>query len=107
MNLAAGNIGKMVVEQRCKKTDKPRFGLASKSEQDEIMAGQQRIDQLRHDAILKSDDAGKEFFATLQPADEIRADLVLDPATSNPLFGEFAAAKAAQSIGKVRVRSFH
>ena len=54
------------------------LGLTAQTEKDEIVAGEQGIDDLRDDRVFVSVDTWKEGFAFLDGAQQIAADLIFD-----------------------------
>src|SRR5690606_15977002 len=56
----------------------PALCLPAKTEQNEIVACQDRVDQLRDDGVVIADDAGKQGVAGLQLADQVVADFLFD-----------------------------
>ncbi len=74
-NFASRNVGHVRIEQRSQHASQARFRLSSQSEQDEVVARQHRVDDLRDDGIVESHDAREERFAALQLADEVRSQL--------------------------------
>ena len=78
MDLAARNDRDLVVEQIDQPAQNPALGLAAQSEQDEIVLRENRVDELRDDAVVVTDDAGKEHLARLELAHEVVADLLFD-----------------------------
>jgi hypothetical protein len=77
VHLAAGEDGDLVVQQVHELPHDPALRLAAQAEQDEVLAGEQRVDDARHDGVLVADDAGEQRVAGAQPAQEVRAHLVL------------------------------
>ena len=59
VNLAAGDVGHLRIEQRGQGAQDAALGLAAQSQQNEIVARKNRIDDLRHDRVVISDDAGE------------------------------------------------
>ncbi len=54
------------------------LGLTAQTEKDEIVAGEQGIDDLRDDRVFVSVDTWKEGLAFLDGAQQIAADLIFD-----------------------------
>ena len=65
MNFAPGDVRHPRIEQRGQHADQAGFRLPAQSEKDEVMPGENRVDHLRHNAVLVTDDAGKEFLPAL------------------------------------------
>ena len=79
-NLTTGDVRDPFVQQRNQHADQPRLGLPAQSQQDEIVARQNRVDDLRDHRLLETDDAREERLALLQFAQQILAQLILDAA---------------------------
>ena len=58
-----GTTGNGVVEQVDQGADEPGLGLAAQAEQDEVVLGQDRVDELRNHGVVVADDAGEEPLA--------------------------------------------
>ena len=80
VNLAAGNHRDPLVEQIDEAAQDAALGLPAQSEQDEVVPGENGVDELRNDGVVVADDAGKERFSGLQLANEVVADFLLDRA---------------------------
>ncbi len=80
------------------------FFLAAEAEKDEVMAGEDGVNDLRDDGVVVADDAGEEGLAGgsigAQAGDEIVAELILD-AAGDALGGVFAVAECAEGSGEV------
>src|SRR5207249_11188212 len=78
VNLAASDEGQLGIEQRGERAQNAALGLAAQAQQNEIMARQDGVDELRHHGIFVADDAGEYFLAGIlaQAGDEILAHLV-------------------------------
>ena len=61
-NLAAGDVGQLLVEQRGERAQDAALGLAAQAEQDEVLLRQDGVHDLRNDGVFVADDAGKERF---------------------------------------------
>ena len=98
--LGAGDVGAVRVEQRGERAEDARLGLAAQAEQDEVVAREDGVDDLRDDRVVVADDAGEERLAfgaagdLAQAGDEVVAELVLD-AAGDALGGVFGGAKLA------------
>src|SRR4029079_9144683 len=57
-----------------------RLRLPAQPEQDEVVAREDRVDDLRHDGLLVADDALEERSPFTQPQDQVLAHLGLDGA---------------------------
>ena len=80
--------GNMLVEQLGQLTGDARLGLTAQTQQDEVVPGQQGVDDLRNDGLVESDDPRKQGAAGLKRRDEIAADLFLDGNRLIPAFSE-------------------
>jgi predicted transcriptional regulator len=54
--------------------------LAAETEEDEVVAGEEGVDDLRDDGVIVAVDAGKQRAAFAEAGDEVIADLVFDGA---------------------------
>ncbi len=70
----------MFIEQRRQHADDARLGLPAQSQQDEIVARENRVDDLRRHGLFVADYARKEFLAALQLADQILPQLIFHAA---------------------------
>ena len=80
VDLAAGHHRDVIVEERHQCAQQAGFGLPAQTEQDEVMARQQGVDELRNDRVVVADDAGEERPPGAQPGDEIVPDFFVDGA---------------------------
>src|SRR5262249_33071893 len=64
--------------------------LATLTEEDEVLAREQRILDLREDRFLVADDSGEDALAALERPDEVLADLGLDGARRVPALPQLA-----------------
>ena len=60
------------------------LGLSAQAQQDEVVAREQGVDHLRDHRVVVADDAGEEFVAALDDAEQVGADFVLDAAFRIP-----------------------
>jgi hypothetical protein len=60
--------------------------LPAQSQQDEIVARKNRVDDLRRYCFFVADYTWKEFVAALQLANQILTQLIFDAASRDPLF---------------------
>ena len=60
VDLAAGQRGHLLVEQADQEPRHARLGLAALAQEDDVLAGQHGVLDLRHDGLLVADDAGEE-----------------------------------------------
>ncbi len=108
--LGAGDVGRVGVEQRGERAQDAGLGLAAQAEQDEVVAREDGVDDLRDDRVVVADDAGEEAFAFAwaagrdlpQTRDEIVAELVLDGAR-DALGGEVRRFAKLAQCGRKRV----
>ena len=77
-DFGAGEHRNPFVEQVREAAHQPGFRLAALAEKDDILVAEQRIDELRNDAVVVAPDAGKEGFAGPEPGDQVPAQLRLD-----------------------------
>src|SRR5439155_16434063 len=78
VDLAAADDGDALVEQRDQRTQQARLGLAALAEEDDVLAGEDGVLQLRDDAVVVAADAGEEGLAGGELADQVAAQLGLD-----------------------------
>ena len=78
VDLAARHHRDRLVQQVGERAQDAALRLAAQAEQDEVVAGQDRVDDLRHDGLVVADDAGEQGFLLPQPGDEVFADFVFD-----------------------------
>ena len=88
VDLAAGDIRNLGIEQGGQGAQDAAFGLAAQSEQDEVMTRENGVDDLRHDGIVVSDDAGENGTALTQLHDEVVAHFVLHAPGIQPVFAK-------------------
>src|SRR5262245_33687532 len=78
IDLAAGHRGHLGVEQLDQESRHAGLGLAALAQEDDVLAGQDRVLDLRQDALLVPDDAGEERVARPEPRDQVVSQLLLD-----------------------------
>ena len=78
VDLAAGHDRNLLVEQVDQRAQDPALRLAAQAEQDEVVARQDRVDELRNDGLVVADDAGEERLARLELPHEVVANFLLD-----------------------------
>ena len=61
-------------------TDDTTLSLTAQAEQNQIVARENRVCNLRHDGLIVADDAWKKFLARAEFAQEVSAHLVFDGA---------------------------
>ena len=86
------------VEQRDERAQNPRLGLAAFAEQDQILARQQRVLQLRQHGVVVADDARKQRFALAQFFDQVFAQFGLD--RQHLIAGSLQFSKSRGSLGQ-------
>ena len=91
VDLAPGHDWNGVVEQADERAQDPALRLTTQAEQDEVVARQNRVDDLRDDRVVEADDSRKERRPRLEPRDQVASDLVLDAAPREPAGGHVSA----------------
>ncbi len=59
VNFASGDVGHLRIEQGRKGAKDAAFGLSAQAEQNEIVARENRVHDLRDDGVVVADDSGK------------------------------------------------
>src|SRR6202171_5772099 len=77
IDLAALDHGDLLVEQLDQRSDQPALCLAALTEEDDVLAGQDRVLHLGNHRALVADDARKECLAGLDLAHQVLAHLLL------------------------------
>ena len=80
VDLASGHHGNPLVEERDQRAQEACLRLPAQAEEDEIVLGEQRVDELGDDRIVVADDAAKEWFAAPQPFNEVLPDFLVHAA---------------------------
>ena len=80
VDLRAGENGDLRIQQRGHLAEDPALRLTPEPEEDQVLAGQDRIDELRNDRVAVSADSGKEPLPSPEPGDQVRTHFVLDRA---------------------------
>jgi hypothetical protein len=78
VNFAARHDRDSLVEQIDEAAQDARLRLAAQAEQDEIVAREDRVDELRHDGVVVADDAREKRLARPELAHEVVADFLFD-----------------------------
>jgi hypothetical protein len=78
VDLAARHDGNAIVEQIGERAQDAALRLAAEAEQNEIVSGQNGVDELRDHRLVVADDPGEEALARLQLAHQIVANFLLD-----------------------------
>ena len=101
VNLAAGNVWQLRIKQRGQGAQDAALGLSPQAEQDEVVAREDGVDDLRDDRIVVTDDAGKDRSVGVltQARHQVLAHLVLDAARAEPGLGKRTGAQLAQCAG--------
>src|SRR5712664_4189544 len=77
IDFAASDDGHLRIEQVDEAAKNSAFGLAAEAEQNEIVAGEQGIDDLRDDGVLVAMHAGEKRLAFFNGTEQIAAELIL------------------------------
>ncbi len=101
VDFAPRDDGNPLVEQIHQGAEDPALRLAAQAEQDEIVARENRVDELRDDRVVVPDDAGEQPFSRLELPDEIVPDFLLD----RPRQGTAALPQVAERLNGVRHES--
>ena len=80
VDLAVADGGDFVVEEVDEGADEAGLGLAALAEEDDVLAGEDGVLDVREDGVLVADDAGEVLLALLDALDEVLAHLLLDGA---------------------------
>src|SRR5689334_12895616 len=86
MDFRARHIGQKRIEQGRQHPDEPGLGLSAESEKDEVMTREHRVNHLRHNTIVITDNSRKQWFFALEFTDQVGAKLVLDRPCTETLF---------------------
>src|SRR5262249_750776 len=78
VDLAAGERRHLVVQEPHEKPRHAGLGLAALAEEDDVLAAQHRVLDLRHHALLVPDDTREERLSALEPGDQVVPHLLLD-----------------------------
>src|SRR3972149_3963426 len=70
--------GPRLVEEPDEQPRHARLGLAALAEEDDVLAGEERVLDLGDAGLLVADDPGKERLAAAEPRDQVVAQLLLD-----------------------------
>src|SRR5207253_1843728 len=95
VDLASRNIGRLRVKQPGERAQDAALGLPPQSEQDEIVARQDRVYDLRHNGIVVTHDSRKYWTSLAQARHQVLAHLVFDFASRETLLGEWTLAQLA------------
>jgi len=82
VDLASGDRGQHGVEQRDERARDTRLRLATLAEEDDVLAGEDRVLDLGHDGLLVADDPFEEGLLARERDHEIRTQLFLHGAAA-------------------------
>ncbi len=74
VDLGAGDVGEMRIEERGEGAEDARFRLSAKTEKDEVVFAEDGVDDLRDDGVFVADDAGEERGLIVGAAGAVGAD---------------------------------
>jgi len=69
--LASGDVRELFVKERSECAENAALRLPSKTEQNEVLLGENSVNDLRNDRVFKADDAGEERLVRAEPANEV------------------------------------
>src|SRR5205085_11868778 len=78
VEFAAGDHRDRLVEQAGQAADHPRLRLSALAEEDDVLATQDRVLELRHHRLFVAEDAVEDWPALADARDQILAPLLLD-----------------------------
>ena len=78
VDFRSGDDWNLLVQQIGELTNDATLRLPAQPQQNQVVPRKNRIDELRHNRFIVTNDAGKKFFTPLQLADQIRAQLIFD-----------------------------
>jgi hypothetical protein len=64
--VGSGDRGRLLVEELRDEPAEPRFRLPSQPQKNDVMLGEQRVDDLRQNAVIEADDPREDAFASSQ-----------------------------------------
>jgi hypothetical protein len=99
VNLATVNVWRGFIQQTGQLPDETRFRLPAQAEEDEVVAGEDGIDHLRHHGVFVTQDAGKQRFTPLDFAHQIVSKFVFDGSIGEMRFGKGTVAQRAECTG--------
>ena len=80
VDFRACDDGDALIHEVCQLTYDAALGLAAQSQENQVVARQYCVHNLRHDRFIIADDAGKKTLARAKFTHEISAHLVFDRA---------------------------
>src|SRR5207245_7000931 len=86
MDLAGGDVRHLRVKQRCKGAKDPAFCLSTQAQQNEIVARENGVDDLRYDSVFIPHNSRKKRATLAQFADKIVPQPILYTAGKETLF---------------------
>src|SRR5579883_1819930 len=89
MDLATSNEGYLFIQQQRQRSQDAAFCLTPQAEEDEIVAGKDRIFYLRNDRIIKTNNPREDGLAGFELSDKICAHFVFDAQTGVICLFEF------------------
>ena len=78
VELAAADDREPLVEQADEQPGHPRLGLAALAEEDDVVAGEDRVLDRRQDRLLVADDGRQDLGAGGEAVEQVRSQLLLD-----------------------------
>ena len=80
VEVAAGDHGRVLVQEAGQRAQDARLGLAAQAEQDEVVPRQDRVDDPGQHGLVVADDAWKQRLVRVQAGEQVGAQLLLDRA---------------------------
>ena len=101
-NFTSCKVGHVRIKQRCQSAQDAAFGLSAKTEQNEIVARQNCIHDLRHNGVFVSNDPRKDccVIVLAQAGNEVVAEFVFHAAGAQTFFRKWTAAQFAERAWK-------
>ena len=102
MDLTAGQVRHVRIEKRRQGAQDAAFRLSAQAEKNEVVARQDRVDDLRDHRVLVADDALENLLVTVfaQPCRKIVAEFVLHAPGLQTLFSKWTMAQFAECARK-------
>jgi hypothetical protein len=104
VELASGDDGEPRIEETDEQPRHPRLGLPALAEEDEVVAGEDRVLDGRDDRILVADDTREDLAARREPGEEVGPQLFLDRARA-PARGDQLTQR--RGLGRGAIDRFH
>jgi hypothetical protein len=107
VDFAAGEVGKLGIEQRRHSAQDTAFRLSAQAEQNEIVAGKNGVDDLRHDGVVVTDYAGEDGSVAMRSKtpDQVVTEFVLHRPGARTLFRESTVAQVTKCARKTHDRN--